>query len=300
MNINYEYYKTFYYVGKYKNLTIAASEMNNNQPNISRTIKLLEEETGCKLIVRKSHGIELTPEGEKLYSYVKSAISQLEAGEKELDSILNMKHGIITVCASETAAYMVVLPALKAFKSIYPDIKINLISHNAYTSIEYAKQGLVDFSISTINDFSDNSLQITPVLTYTDCLAGGPSYSHFTTPMTLEDINKYPLIALSNDSATYKFYKTLFNKNNLEYSPQYEVETSGQLCPMLMYDLGLAFIPELYIKSTIHFGIIHKIPLADNLPERKICIIENKNKHISIAAQKLKEYCMTPREFISF
>ena len=41
MDINFEYYKTFYYVAKYKNLTRAAAAMGSNQPNVTRVIKLL-------------------------------------------------------------------------------------------------------------------------------------------------------------------------------------------------------------------------------------------------------------------
>ena len=67
MNINYEYYKVFYYVAKYKNFTAAARVLFNNQPNITRMMKKLEEEIGCSVLIRQRHGVSLTPEGEKLY-----------------------------------------------------------------------------------------------------------------------------------------------------------------------------------------------------------------------------------------
>ena len=67
MNINYEYYKVFYYVAKYKSFTAAARVLFNNQPNITRMMKKLEEEIGCSLFIRQRHGVSLTPEGEKLY-----------------------------------------------------------------------------------------------------------------------------------------------------------------------------------------------------------------------------------------
>ena len=61
MNINYEYYRIFYHVAKYKNLTQAAEALRSNQPNVSRTIKLMEHEFGCNLIVRSNRGVSLTP-----------------------------------------------------------------------------------------------------------------------------------------------------------------------------------------------------------------------------------------------
>lgn len=36
MDTNFEYYKIFYYVAKYQNLTKAAHALNSSQPNVTR------------------------------------------------------------------------------------------------------------------------------------------------------------------------------------------------------------------------------------------------------------------------
>ena len=38
-NINYDYYRIFYYVAKYGNISQAAKMLMNNQPNLTRSIK---------------------------------------------------------------------------------------------------------------------------------------------------------------------------------------------------------------------------------------------------------------------
>ena len=43
MNISYDYYRIFYYVAKCGNITQAAKELANNQPNVTRVIKTLEQ-----------------------------------------------------------------------------------------------------------------------------------------------------------------------------------------------------------------------------------------------------------------
>ena len=49
MNSNFEYYKVFYYVAKYENLTKASSVLKTSQPAVTRTIHNLENELGCRL-----------------------------------------------------------------------------------------------------------------------------------------------------------------------------------------------------------------------------------------------------------
>ncbi len=52
MSANFEYYKVFYYVAKYRSFTQAAGILMSSQPSISRTMKILEDELGCTLFTR--------------------------------------------------------------------------------------------------------------------------------------------------------------------------------------------------------------------------------------------------------
>ncbi len=49
MAIDYDYYRIFYVVAQCHSFTRAAEALKNNQPNITRCMKNLEQELGCKL-----------------------------------------------------------------------------------------------------------------------------------------------------------------------------------------------------------------------------------------------------------
>ena len=44
MDVNFEYYKVFYYVAKYKNFTKAAHALGSGQPNVTRAMNCLEQQ----------------------------------------------------------------------------------------------------------------------------------------------------------------------------------------------------------------------------------------------------------------
>lgn len=48
MYINYDYYRVFYYVTKYRNVSQAAKLLLNNQPNLTRTIKSLNQNLAAR------------------------------------------------------------------------------------------------------------------------------------------------------------------------------------------------------------------------------------------------------------
>ena len=82
MNVNFEYYRIFYYVAKYHNFTKAAHTLGSSQPNVTRAMNCLEQQINTTLFVRTNRGIQLTPEGEKLYTHISAAMSQIFAAQK--------------------------------------------------------------------------------------------------------------------------------------------------------------------------------------------------------------------------
>ena len=149
MYISYDHYRIFYYVAKYRSFTQAANVLMNNQPNITRAVKSLEGELGCKLFVRSNRGVSLTLEGEKLYEHISVAFQHIDAAEKELLLEKSLQSGSISIGASEVALHCLLLPVLKEFRKMYPGVKIRVSNHTTPQAISALKDGLVDFAVVT-------------------------------------------------------------------------------------------------------------------------------------------------------
>ena len=100
MSQNLTAYRIFYTVAKAGNISKAARELYISQPAISKSIQKLEENTGCKLFLRSSRGVKLTPEGELLYSYVKNAFETLSLGEEKLRRSIELGVGHLNIGVS--------------------------------------------------------------------------------------------------------------------------------------------------------------------------------------------------------
>ena len=99
MTSNFEYYRIFYYVAKYGNLTRAASALNTSQPAVTRTIHKLEDDLGCRLFIRSKMGMELTAEGQQFFEYVSAGCAQFFKGESDLKDRLSLEKGTISISA---------------------------------------------------------------------------------------------------------------------------------------------------------------------------------------------------------
>ena len=73
-------YRIFYAVAKTGNISKAAKELFISQPAISKAISKLEESLGLPLFTRNSRGVQLTVEGQVLFSLVSNAFDTLNRG----------------------------------------------------------------------------------------------------------------------------------------------------------------------------------------------------------------------------
>ena len=101
MSVSFDYYKIFYYVAKYRNITTAAKALFLSQPTVSKYIQSLEEALGCALFVRSKKGVSLTPEAELLYPHIAQACELILQAEEELFSRQSLQSGVIRIGASK-------------------------------------------------------------------------------------------------------------------------------------------------------------------------------------------------------
>ena len=147
MNVNFEYYRIFYYVAKYRNFTKAARVLGNSQPNITRAMNCLEQQVHATLFIRTNRGVQLTSEGEELYNYVSAAMAQIFAAEEALSENDGLLYGNIVIGTSETALNIFLVDQLKSFHQSYPGIRLKIYNYSTPQALEAVRSGKVDFAV---------------------------------------------------------------------------------------------------------------------------------------------------------
>ena len=290
MNISYDYYRIFYYVAKCGNITQAAKELANNQPNVTRVIKTLEQALGCSLFVRSHNGVVLTPEGDKLYAHVKIAVENIQAGEEELEHSKGLQKGIVSIAASEVALRCLLLPILNRYRRMYPGVQVKISNHSTPQAIFALRDGLADIAVVTTPLDNSDKIHIAKIREFQECAVCGDAYtSLLTSTLSFSDITEIPLICLSAGTKTYAFYTELFARYGLTIRPDIEAATADQILPMVRNNLGIGFVPEDFLSDTNENTGIHRLKLIQEIPPRYICLIRNKELPLSIAAKELEK-----------
>lgn len=291
MDINFEYYKIFYFVAKYGNITKAAAALGSNQPNVTRIMKLLESQLNCKLFIREARGVSLTEEGERLYSHVAIAYRNILDAQEEICGKDAQNSGTIEIGATESALHLFLLHVLRGFKQKYPAIRIKIHNRNTLDTIRHLMNGELDFAVVTSPFEASKSMSCLKVLDFEEILVGGTAYESLcNSPMELRDLKGYPLVGLGRETVTYELYKDFFVRHKVDMELDIEVATSDLMLPLLKNNFGLGFVPEQMAQPLIRDGKLVKIPLKDVPPGRSVQVIADRGRGKSLATGIFYKY----------
>lgn len=293
MYISYDYYRIFYYVAKYGNITQAAKILLNNQPNLTRAIKTLESELGCPLFIRNNRGMKLTPEGERLFEHIRIAFENIEAGEAEIIESRNLEKGTVFVAASEVALHCVLLPVLKQYRTLYPGIRLKISNHSTPQAVDAIKNGIADIAVVTTPTLPSAVIEEVTVRKFHEVAVCSAAFSELLgEKVGFAELLSYPMISLGTQTKSFELYSDFFAEEGLHYHPETEAATADQILPMVKADLGIGFIPREFLQGVEGVFVIET---EKSLPEREIRIVKRHEQTLSIAAKELERLILKPQ-----
>ncbi|MCH1984075.1 LysR family transcriptional regulator [Ruminococcus sp. OA3] len=178
-------------------LTLAAEELYTTQPHVSMVIKSLEKELGVSLFFRKSKGVELTSEGERIYSYAANAIKNTEL----ITAISQEKIYPLLRVASNPSSHMAVLLTHYYQLKKEQNLLLQYTECGIEEMITLVSQGTSDIGFLMVPEDRNSALsymlerrhlKFTPLLTTDLVLYAGKNHplynAEFITPQQLTEL----------------------------------------------------------------------------------------------------------------
>ena len=289
MDVNFEWYKIFYYTALNLSFTKAAQTLYVTQSSVSQSIKLLEEKLQTPLFLRNKKKIQLTKAGEVLFLHVSQAYNHIKVAERKLE---NLTAGEIAIGASDTICKYFLLPYFKDFHKNNPSIKIDITNQPSKKTIEMIQDGLLDFGIVAISEEDTfEGLDLIPFETYEEvCVAGEALYKELKPPVSLKDLINYPMITLRKNTHTRAFLDDIFLKKDLHLEPEFEIISVDLILEMVKAGLGLGFVMGNIISKEALNKDIFIVPLKESLPKRKIAFAISQSLPLSEGAALFVEH----------
>lgn len=247
----FEKYKTVFEVG---NITKAAQILHISQPALTISIKELEKELKCKLLVRSRTGVRPTEEGTFLYEEIKKLLNckwNIITGIKEIKKEQNeiIRFGLIDNIA------LVSGKALSTFSKEHPQVYLKTYIDNSERLIKMVDNLELDFAIITRNQKQNyKSLKYSPFIKERFNLV-------FKSDLDINHKNftNHRFISYNKDSNTHKLIAEFLGNNQLKFqniiyssSPEFSLQ-------MVLGGNGISLLPTNLVKGYLHSGELKTI-----------------------------------------
>ena len=299
-----------YAVYEEKSFTKAAEKLFISQPSLSLTIKKLEDELGFPVFERSGKEITLTPMGEKYINAIRSIKQIKEEFENDLDQILNLEKGSVSIGSTIFIASYILPEIIKSFSAKYPGISINLGVDQSTVLYEKLENGVYDIVI-------DNAVTKKPAYEYIpffkeEIILGVPealefnnrfkpyqiSANEITADCNFERKKRLPVkeldgekfVLLKSGNKMREISESIFSEAFA--SPEISFEFDQLMTSVIysMHGFGMCFLTDTVVKYEKSIeNLIYYLPDSTKR-QRSVYIIHKKSHYLTTANKRFIEF----------
>lgn len=254
VDLSFDDLRLFSRVSALGTLSAVARERNVPASQISRGLQRIEAAYGTQLVLRTTHGLSLTPEGEVLQSYAVRILGDIEALDAELGQARESISGLVRVSMSTVIAQHLMVDSLPALHAQHPELRVDFRVDDAL--IDMAREG-IDIAIRTGEPQSD-TLVMRQLGVLHRRLYASPAYLQARgNPRNVDDLSHHNLITHSQHEIL-NVWPTR-NATPFRASGPFSSDNAATMTSMAIAGLGIARIPSLVAAPLVAQGKLQSV-----------------------------------------
>ena len=257
--MNSEELKTFIFLSKVKNFTLAAEQLSVAQSTVTNRISELEKEVGKKLFSRGSKTVTLTEEGKIFLSFAERILELERSSIDEMNAVSSHRRKF-TIGAINATYEVYVRPLIDASLKDNNETSIKVMLGHSLDLIQQLLDNVVDMVFSAV-PLKRVGYRCDVFDTDRAALVCAKGRNEYPNGITREQLAKVPYLMCDitlSDAGVY--IRSLFPQNHIF---RLEVDNTSKLFPYLERGLGYAFLPYKLVKDKIEQGIFEEVALND-------------------------------------
>jgi len=261
----------FVAVAEAGHMTRAAEQLGIQQPPLSQQIRALEMHLGLSLFRRHPKGMALTPGGEMFLVEARRTLNEVAAMEQRMAGVALGERGRLNIGFTSSAAAHVFTPdVLRACRSRYPDIALEITEDNAAGLTEALLAGRVQCTFLRVPVSRPPGVVLHTLLREPAVVAVPLDHAlaarRKTTPVRLAELDGQRLILTRRPGAAglYANLLALCDRQGVRPTVVAEVERMMTNLNLVAAGVGISVVPA--SMQGLHAHAIWYRPLAASAP----------------------------------
>ena len=268
---NLNLYKIFCTVAECKNYRQASEKLYLTESTISSHITNLEKKLNFTLFYRERDGLTLTEAGKELYESMNDKIKDIEFLENAVIQNNDIEKAKITIgCPSHISISYLAKCITKARKE-YPNLKINLIGANDYTSIvELVRKHEINFAImDIIPQELKSEINVKPLKKTNNIFI----YKDSIKIKNIKELEKYKYILNYNNSSSTKELLETLKKYDVNIEADIQSDITEMRVEEAIQKQGIAYVMKETAEEAIKNKEVYEVELPIELPKTTINLV---------------------------
>ncbi|EKM0527477.1 HTH-type transcriptional regulator Cbl [Cronobacter turicensis] len=228
------------------NLTEVANMLYTSQSGVSRHIRELEEELGIEIFIRRGKRLlGMTEPGKALLVIAERILNEASNVRRLADLFTNDASGVLTIATTHTQARYSLPSVIKTFRSLFPEVRLELIQGTPQEIESLLQSGTADIGIASERLSADPGLVAYPWFRWHHSLLV-PKDHPLTqaSPLTLDEISRWPLITYRQGITGRSRIDEAFSRKGLTPDIVLSAQDSDVIKTYVELGLGIGLVAE--------------------------------------------------------
>jgi DNA-binding transcriptional LysR family regulator len=253
--------RTFQQVVLTGSFTRAARELFLTQPAVSQQIKALENSYRVKLFDRSGKKIQLTNEGEALYSKINVLLNELKDIEKLFEDLSGLDIGRIDIASTAIFSTYFLPQTMGSFIKKYPGVELELHTGNSHKVITKLLEGSADFGFGGVVK-PEPDIQYTMIHQEPFIFVAGADHPLAGKPLiNVEDLKSFPFIWREHGTLIRRKMEEMLGGGRpaMIFKNVIEIQNVETVKRLVEEGYGVTIIPEIAVRREIAAGWLKQV-----------------------------------------
>lgn len=251
LNLSLKQLRYFLVTARHKSLRQAAFELKITQPSLSAQLKCLEEVLGIELFERSRGGITLTPMGRDMLTEARQAVNAAETILEAAQFATQGPSGTFRLGVTPSLGPYCLPWVLPSVRQSYRAVKFFVREAVSNNLADGLKDGSYDLVLTTL-PFDDPGFTVLPLIREPIYLVVPREHPlAVNNSIVADQLAGLEVLAIEEHHQFFKQVEELCLRFNAKLLRNYEGTSLDSIRQMVYMEMGVTFLPALYIRSEI-------------------------------------------------
>ncbi|WP_370152926.1 LysR family transcriptional regulator [Ferrovibrio sp.] len=261
-SVTARHFEIFLTMALSRNMAEAADALGISQAAVSKSLKVLEHETGLSLFRLANGRLTPTAEAERLLPFAQRALDHLDRARRAALELRGGDVGQIVVGVAGPALVSIIPPAIERFRRDWPATRIEIQIDSTLSLLDKVAGNEVDIGVGTppVQEIDARVVQLCTVrdICETTLVAVLPKEHRLAARTVIRpaDLAGETLIGLPDSSATTHLIAAMFQQARVVQAPQIVAANAVGVCSLVQQKLGVGLMNPLMLTQGIFPGVV--------------------------------------------